>query len=187
LKALYSSAENIGIGYFYCSFDDLASQDPLNILSSLAAQLASQVPQILEDLSSKFADELKKKLPRNISLPDLMEPFIQHTARLSCMFLSIDAINESEKATEVVTLLFELARKCKNVRLLISSTGDHGIQRPIETTVFEIEMRAGEVDDDIRLYIDSTLAENDNLKRFGEALKGDIREAILSRSDGMYA
>ena len=186
MKTLNSSAEDIGIAYFYCSFDDLASQDPLNIFSSLAAQLASQVPQILEDLSSRFADVVKRKLPRNISLLDLMEPFIQHTAGLSRMFLSIDAINESEKATEVVTLFFELAQKCKNVRLLISSTGDHGIQRSIEASVFEIEMRAGEVDDDIRLYIDSALAENDNLKRFGEALKNDIREAVLSRSDGMY-
>jgi hypothetical protein len=186
LKTLHSNADDIGIAYFYCSFDDLASQDPLNILGSLAAQLASQVPQLPEDFASKFADGLKKKLPRNISLPDLMESFIQHTAQLSHMFLSVDAINESEKSTEVVPLLFELAQSCKNVHLLISSTGDHGIQISIETTVFEIEMRAGEVGDDIRLYIDSALAENDNLKRFGEALKNDIREAVLSRSDGMY-
>jgi hypothetical protein len=186
LKTLNSNAEDIGIAYFYCSFDDLASQDPLNILSSLAVQLASRMPQILEDLSLKFADGVKKKLPRNICLPDLMGPLIRHTAHLSCVFLSIDAVNESEKATEVVTLLFELAKKCKNVRLLISSTGDHGIQRSTETTVSEIEMRAGEVDNDIRLYIDSALAENDNLKRFGEVLKADIREAVLSRSDGMY-
>lgn len=182
----FSDAENTGIAYFYCSFDDLASQDPLNILGSLAAQLASQVPQILEGFSSKFAEGLKKKLPRNISLPDLIESFIQHTARLSRIFLSVDAINETEKSTEVVTLLFELANKCKNVSLLISSTGEHGNQRSIETTVLEIEMRAGEVDSDIRLYIDSVLAENDNLKRFGDALKNDIREAVLSRSDGMY-
>ena len=50
------------------------------------------------------------------------------------------------------------------MRLLISSTNDHGIQRSIETTVFEMKLRAGEVDDDIRLYIDRVLAGNDNLK-----------------------
>lgn len=187
MKTLNSNDEDVGIAYFYCSFDDLASQDPLNVLGSLAAQLASQVPQILEDFSSKFADGLKKNLPRNISLPDLMESFVRHTARLSRIFLTVDAINESEKSTELVSLLFELTEKCKNICLLISSTGDQGIRRSIETsTVFEIEMCAGDVDNDISLYVDSALAEIDNLKRFSEALKNDIREAVLSRSDGMY-
>ena len=58
----------------------------------------------------------------------------------------------------------ELAKKCKTVHLLISSTGEHGIWRSIETTVLEMELRAGEVSDDIRLYIDSALVGNDNLK-----------------------
>ena len=114
-----------------------------------------------------------------------MEPFVQCTAHLSSIFLCVDGVNESEHATEVISLLSHLVKQCNNIRLLVSSTGSFGKQFHGVSTLIEIEMDAKDVDRDIRRYIDTTMSTNSNLKTFSELFKNDARNAILSRSHGM--
>ena len=186
LKTISMSTQDTGTAYFYCSFSDLASQDPINILGSLAAQLTPKSPQMLEEYMTKFKEEQKMKLPRTVSLWDIMGPFIRHTACFSRLFVCVDAVNESEKTNEIVTALFQLAEECKNLCILISST--RGYRNHSDRTHFsiaEIDMCAEKVDEDVRLYIGKALTEDENLKKFSETLKTDVESAILTRSNGM--
>jgi hypothetical protein len=187
MKTSFSLAEDVGIAYFYCSFDDLASQDPLNILGSLVAQISPQVPKILEYLAPKFRAAVETNQPREFVLQDLETSFAQHTAAFSRMFLLVDAVNESERSTEIVELLFRVAEQCKNARVLITSTWDLG-RKMLKTPqkILEIEMCTRDIREDICLYIDSTLTEDSNLGGYSEELKQNIREAVLGRAAGMY-
>jgi hypothetical protein len=103
------------------------------------------------------------------------------------MFLVVDAINESEHSMEVVNLMFRIANQCQNAFLLVTSTGDLDTQRTRGTSeMLKTEVHTGDVEEDIRLYTDSTLTNDHNLKELSEALKSDIMEAVLSRADGVF-
>ena len=144
------------------------------------------MPQLLEAYSTKFTREQRKILRHNTSVSDLMEPFIRHTASLSRLFICVDAINESENGNDITALLLQLAERCGNIGLIISSTVGYSNRNGGKTfNVAETEMRAEEVNQDVRFYVRDALSENENLRTFSQSLKNDITEAILARSNGM--
>ncbi|KAF2188023.1 hypothetical protein K469DRAFT_685351 [Zopfia rhizophila CBS 207.26] len=187
IKALNAKAEDIALAYFYCSFDHLATQDPINILASLVAQLSSRAPQIIDDFSSKFADAVKAKLPRSLSLEDIEGTFVRNTAQLSGTLLLVDAVNESEKFMDVTKMLIKMVRNGNNVRLIVTSTGGLGSEMSTDdVNITHCNMHSLDINKDIGLYIDSKLANDANLMKLSEPLKIEIRDAIVSRAGGMF-
>jgi len=103
------------------------------------------------------------------------------------MFLVIDAINESETTDEIENTLWNLAKFCKNLRLLISSTSS-----PKQTwsdvspsTLEETFMSTKTINEDICNYVDQKIAENSSLKLFSESLSQEIKDAILGSANGV--
>ena len=176
-----------GIAYFYCSFSDLASQAPLNIFCSLLVQFSETIASLSQKLLSKYLPMAQKQLGRSMDLEELVDIFRRHTGGLNRAFIVIDAINESERAEEIQKVLLNLAETCKNIRLIVTSTsrinGSWCESRHVK--VAQCYMSTKTIDADIRVYVDDQIANNVSLSTLSPSLKKEVKEAILSRANGV--
>lgn len=130
---------------------------------------------------------IRKRLGRSLDIQKLEDMLRRHTEGFERMFLVIDAINESETTDEIENTLWNLAKFCKNLRLLISSTSS-----PKQTwsdvspsTLEETFMSTKTINEDICNYVDQKIAENSSLKLFSESLSQEIKDAILGSANGV--
>lgn len=99
----------------------------------------------------------------------------------------VDAINESEATDQVEKMLLDLAKSCRNLRLLISSTSSPKQTWTDFPNVYLEEscMATKTVNKDIRNYVDHKIAENAALQVFSESLRQEIKEVILGLANGV--
>ena len=181
-----SSTPGIGLAHFYCSFGDIASQDPFHIIASIAVQIGRQVESLLAHYTDNFSHEQKKIAGRGRALADLVEPLTLHAAPLTRIFICVDAVNECERANEVVAALFGMVKSCKNTSMLISSTTSYNsLDYSKEVLVKEGEMLSNEVDKDVSLYIKHILSDRDGNRSFSPSMKMDIAESVACQSGGV--
>ena len=174
------------ICYFYCSFDDLSTQDPCNIVGSFAAQLSEKVPSILDDFRDTFVNEQSEARKRNPTLADLTDMLVKAITSLEKIYFFVDAVNESEKSAEGLEFAIKIAEHCKHSRIILSSTRSwNHAAREKKIRFFEVEMRAEDVDKDVSSFIEMELHLHPVLSKFSSQLKADIKQTLLSQSDGM--
>ena len=83
---------NIGIIYLYCNFRRQLEQTALNLLGSLARQLAYQRPGISEELQKLYQHHINKKSRPSL---DEINKFIQtEIGRFTRVFIVLDALDE---------------------------------------------------------------------------------------------
>jgi hypothetical protein len=185
IEYLKTNRQGSAILFFYCSFDISASQDPAKILGSFLAQLSKQVPGIVEDLIPKLQAAESKGQEPSFSAMELEDLFIEHSSAASSISMVIDAVNESSMRTDLEPLLHRLAASCPNVRIFVSSTNDHSFDSDTHVAICDVEMNVKDVDQDIRVYIEDKLNTDKMLRVLSESLKQEVRDLLLSRSNGM--
>lgn len=118
---------------------------------------------------------------------ELTDIFQHHTARLNRVFVVIDAINESEVPDKIQLVLLDLAETCKNMRLIVTSTSkmNNSWLESKSVRVMQCYMTTTTIDDDIRIYVDDQIESNVSLSVLSPSLKAEVREAILSRANGV--
>ena len=116
VKSLNRGTPSVAVVYFYCSFDNIASQEPVSILGSFVAQLSDPFPEILNDLKDSYEQLLIPDIETQIEL------ILKHTASLQKLFVLVDALNESYQAEAALEALLELGKRASNIRVLVSST-----------------------------------------------------------------
>ena len=174
----------IGVAYFYCTFNDAASQEPLNILGSIVAQLARQQSSLLHDLESHF-EKNKAKLA-NIMLGALEKILQSCLASFSRVYIFIDAINESSSRKEIVGSISRIASFSEKVFVFLTSIEeilDSDRKESFRSTV--ITMRPGEISADVERVIDSSLQHRFNHLNLSSSLRKKIRTILVDQADGM--
>ncbi|KAJ3078417.1 hypothetical protein HK100_010736, partial [Physocladia obscura] len=149
---LYSQAARFSYqvgGYFFCKHNDERKNNPRNIVSTLASQLASQFPVFLEHLVALKTDYDEKLAvnPDLIPLLDNSESFKLlivdglHKIKLSIdktLLLIIDALDECGKQGDLNRqyLLTTIGEDCKNlpsnIRLFVTSRPESDIVSILE-------------------------------------------------------
>lgn len=186
VKAQYRKTGSVRVAYSYCSFSTLVSQSPVNILSAFLVQLSEGIPSLYQELSATYKSLSQQQTESNVKLGQLKDIFRRHTAGLDRIFIFVDAINESQSSDQVEEMLSDLAKSCQNVRLVLSSTYSVKQSRIDANVIFrESPMATKTVGRDIRIYVDSQIAGTATLSALSSALRQEIREAILDRSDGV--
>ena len=71
IRSLVSQDETIGLAFFYCAFNDAASQEPANILGSLLADLARSQPDLLPEFESESRKSKQSKSANGPKLEDI--------------------------------------------------------------------------------------------------------------------
>ncbi len=95
IRSLVSQDETLGLAYFFCAFNDAASQEPVNILGSLLATLSHGEPELLLGFESQCR-QLKQSHSRDgPKLEDIEDRLRQCFRGFSNIYLFVDALNES--------------------------------------------------------------------------------------------
>jgi hypothetical protein len=180
--------ENEGcvMAYFYFSFTDSAKQQCSNMLSSLLAQLSSQV-----DLTHDCLVSLRRTYRHTTPPTDVLKRILKtlfEEMPFSHVHLIIDALDEipaPEGREEACKLLEELSQSPK-AHVLVTSRREHDITECMSECngVTDISIQNPAVDYDIQLYVREQLKEDKKLKRWS-ALHSEIEDILSRKSDGM--
>ena len=169
------------VAYFYCSFDEAASQDPVHVVGSFISQVSAVCPNMLEGLEVGLA---KKERP---TLQDLEQRLVYQAARETLkVLLFVDAVNECKKAEPMIDSLLRLAESVE-IRVLFTSTEEDPLvtdltnHKPAKATA----VRMSALSEDIDLFIEAKIKEKKNLQRLPPEVRQEIRAVLSRKADGM--
>lgn len=179
------------IAYFFCSFTDLSSQDPVNVFGSFLAQICNQYPGLWSKIDGQYHGEIKKGLgtPRRLALDEfetILKDFCKASPAL-CIFL--DAPNESKQSSSIISMLLRLALEIETLRLIVSSTEEVKSpqlllsDRPL---LFTVTMDSKITENDIENYVIHCLHKHERLRNLPSILKDKIKSKLIRQADGMY-
>ncbi|KAF6822325.1 L-galactose dehydrogenase [Colletotrichum musicola] len=122
------------------------------------------------------------------SLSDLWESLDYALTPFDVVYLTIDAVDESDNRTDLLKVLRELATNSKfaKIRLLVTSREYLDIGETTGAISKKISMRNTHVDNDIRRYVLSRLGKAPFVKAWPEDLRQDIVRAFEEIADGMF-
>lgn len=172
----------VAVAYYYCSFNEAASQDPVHMLGSFVSQVSTVSPNVLEGLEVGFA---RRERP---TLKDLEQRLTDYTVRSSLKtLLFIDAVNECKKIEPMIDTLLRLAESASDVRVLFTSTDEYPLimkltnLNPPKAT----SLRMSAISADIDLYIEAKIEEKKNLQRLPPEMREEMKNVLSGKADGM--
>ena len=174
------------LAFFYCDFRRPETQDLLNVVGSLVAQICSQrgiFPSVVEQaFDHSHNGPGQKKRPSLALLRELLDL----SATQSNLTLLIDAIDECQQRQELFDFFSELQSSSTNIRVMLTSREEAEIQYGLHS--FEhlrIEGHLTEVNNDVRAYIANRLASDRKLQWLNDSVKDDIANLLMEKSAGM--
>ena len=171
----------IAVAYFYCCFNEVASQDPENMVGSFISQVSTVRPNILEGLELGFA---RKERP---TLEDLEKRLAFQSARSSLKtLLFVDAVNECKKPDAIIECLLRLAESTSDIRVFFTNIEEDPVITELtdlkvpKATAFRMTAQGGDID----LFIEAKMTEKKNLQRLPPEMREDIRIVLSKKADG---
>lgn len=188
-EALIASDPSVAVVFFYCDYKDVATQDPLNILGSLARQLARQNEDAFEKLQrlyrKRFPDD---KMTTEYEPEELRDLIIDMTSTFDSTLLLVDALDECGTNTSfVVELLASLNTdgNMSDVKTLFLSRDEQNIRDWLKEYC-QISIAA--TSSDLKLYVGAEIQNRTsrNLLRLKDpSLKDHIMERLVNGAEGM--
>ncbi|KAH0533900.1 hypothetical protein FGG08_007482, partial [Glutinoglossum americanum] len=195
MKAYCGSKPRLAVAYFYFDFNDTEKQNAANCVSSLIAQLCSQVvdlPEKLKELYKRCNDGKQEAAIHD--LKSALALFAE-TKELDDIFIVTDALDEcpKNKEKEFREELLELITEVKdwstsNIHLLVTSRLEPDIEEALTPllTARAISIQGSQVESDIKLHISSQLKTDPKLKQWPSEVKTEIEEALTAGANGMF-
>ena len=191
LELLTENQEDVGLVYLYCNYKEQDKQTMPHLLGSILHQLSSK--PLLRDSIVRKAQELHQKHAAKQTRPtvtEISELLRVHFARLSRVYIVIDALDECKAQNELMHKIREL------------HCDDHGrlsvivTSRPRDTKIIlgwfrqdspplELEIQAS--DSDIRQYLQKQLQVLQQRSSFEIPLDllADILNVVSEKADKM--
>jgi archaellum biogenesis ATPase FlaH len=175
----------IGLAFFFFTFNDEKKQDASAMLRSLVLQLSTQLGGDHTVLSQLHASH------QNATPPDqaLLGCLHQLIRAFRDVYILVDALDESprEKHRETVLQVLQDIRAWGDggLHVLVTSRDEVDIREELSATPEEIvEMRNEEVDNDIASYVSQHLRENRRLRKLKD-YHDQIEEVLSERAQGV--
>ena len=187
LRTLTNIADGTGLAYFYCDYKDTAKQTLQGFLSSILVQLCNQNPGFFTRIQVVY--ESQKDCHRALRTDELVEILKMGLPTFNTTLILVDALDECIEAGAFVETLLELKGfLSSNVKVLVSSRREACIVDLLGDTQLQVELQGRYVAEDITTYISSqlqTILQSGKLKLRNPALEFEIKEALISGSQGM--
>lgn len=188
--ALAKSSHDIAVAFFYCDYKDTATQDPSNILGSLAKQIAKQDEQSFEKLRKLQQSKARDGLPCVHYDPEELRVLIVSMAsNYDHTMIVVDGLDECGGNTRVVVdLLTSLNcdhENC-NIKTLFVSRHEQDIQELLNNYE-QVSIAANLVD--LRLYVGAEIEIRIRTKQLrikDQSMKDHIMERLVGGAEGMY-
>ncbi|OAA56586.1 Ankyrin repeat-containing domain protein [Niveomyces insectorum RCEF 264] len=176
------------VAFFFCDYKVPKSRLPMEVLGSLAVQLALQKPAAFTILEDYYNDlhppNGLAKPPRLARMVDVAQ---RQAAQFDKAFLVVDALDECGSNTVHITeALKELPEKAANVSLAVLSRDEEHIRNILGDDFHSIPIAAQE--EDLTLYLGSQMAKRkvfSNMLLRQPTLYNDIRCSLLSGAQGI--
>jgi hypothetical protein len=119
---------------------------------------------------------------------DLLELLVMILKRFECVYVVIDALDESQSRDNILNLLHHLATDLSSdkLRILATSRQERDVQRTLAQLGGNISMSNDLVDEDIALFIESQLQSDRRLRFWPDSLKREVKQALIKGAKGMY-
>ena len=188
-EALVASSPNVAVAFFYCDYKDETTQDPLNILGSLARQLARQNEEAFELLQGLYEKHfLDNRMTSEYEPEELRDLVLDMASTFDSTLLLVDALDEcgdnTSSVLELLASLNTIGNMC-NVKRLFLSRAEQSIRDWLGSyPQIQIEARSG----DLKLYVGAEIENRTrrNLLRLKDpSLKEHIMERLVSGAKGM--
>ena len=183
------SCATTATAFHYCDYKNSITQNPRNILGSLAKQLALQS----EESFSRLQDFYREKISNDpsstdVELEDLRDLIILMASSFNDVMVIVDALDECGTQVKFVTqLLASLSNsaEAQNIKSLFLSRDEVDI-RSVLKGFAHASIAAN--NDDLRLFVGAEIELrilNDDLHIRDQSLKIEIMERLVERADGM--
>ena len=176
------------LAYYYCDYKSPATQDPINILGSLAKQIAVQNMEAFAELEDSYHRVFKDgDIARSIHAEDLRGLIVNMTKRVSDVFFVVDGLDECLSERSMVVELLDSLKdpETDGVRLLFASRDEQDIWIALRD-YHEVSIAARS--SDIRLYVAAELQrrmDKGSLVLRNPSLKEHIMERLVEKAEGM--
>ena len=191
-ETMAESSPNRAVAYFYCDYKDIEKQNPVNILSSLATQLARQNEKafgVLQEFFQTCHPEDKPSVPPELSM--LSKTLIRIVACFEDVSIVVDGLDEcGEHTSTAVESLDSLASVNESsIRILLLSRDIQEIRCFLEQNYSYLEIAAHS--EDLKLYVAAEIETRQ--RKFGKGqlriknadLKDHIMKTLVERAAGM--
>lgn len=190
MLARRAKSNDIGVAFFFSTFNEPTSADPRNVIGSYLEQLGHFSSDVWQDIQSRYYEQVPR-ISGDLERPSidlLQNVLVECSRRFARIYLFLDGPNESDDPRTLLTSLFKTVKRTGNTRLAISSTESLLSQMPDWSSSFlkVIDMPSQDINDDIGKYIESCLHEHDRLRSLPLRLKDDIRRQFVANADGSF-
>lgn len=179
----YSKGTNIGIIYLYCNYRRQLEQSALDLLGSLARQLAYQQPGISEELQELYHRHVDKK--SRPSLEEITKLIQTEIGRFGRVFIVLDALDEcinSHDTRRILASTLQTVVIQTDTNLLLTSRFI-----PEVTAMFkhcpQLEIRAQV--EDVQAYLRAQLGRLPKFVMRNITLQDTIVTSVAKAVDGM--
>ena len=180
------------LAYFYCSFSDSESLDPINIFGSILAQLCGS-EECIHGTVGKLFDEKNTQAfgkAQRLETERLVELILQQINDDHRTLIFLDAINECGSSHAILSNIESLLM-CSGARIHIclSSINERDIEDHLKKlpNLYVKNLEQQEMTIDINILVSDYLENHSRLKQHSRKLKDEIISALTQGAQGMYA
>ncbi|EWZ30319.1 uncharacterized protein FOBCDRAFT_148607 [Fusarium oxysporum Fo47] len=167
--------------YYYCYFghhQDEAAPFLRWIITQLSRQ-AEVVSTLMHDLFKRGGEP---------SITELFEALEQILQVFSCVYIVIDAVDESSPRDDLLEVIHTLVidQRFSNLQILVTSREYIDIERVMEKVSVSLPMSNELVEQDIRLHVQSILRSNPKFRCWPDDLLIEVEESVSTKAEGMF-
>ncbi|KAM0081218.1 hypothetical protein ACKRZS_006626 [Fusarium odoratissimum] len=121
------------------------------------------------------------------SIPELLDALEQILHVFSCVYIVVDAVDESNPRDELLDVIQTLVsdRRLSNLQILVTSREYTDIERVMEKVSVSVPMSNKLVEQDIRLHVQSILRSNTKFQYWPDDLLIEVEDAVSTQAMGM--
>lgn len=188
-EVLALSSSVTGIAFFFCEYKRSETQKPINVVQTMASQLARQNTKAYEVLEEYYRElHPAQGIPNVPSLWRMREVLQEMVAFFNTVYMVIDGLDECDEfAREVAIMLAETVQDEENLSLAVLSRDELVIRESFEDSFVHLDIEAQR--DDVRLYVASELelrTRRGQLRLRTVGLKDEILRVLVHENGGMY-
>ena len=187
-EVLKHCSDSIAAAYFYCDYKDVGTQDPVNILGSLAKQLIQRSERCFQKAESLYeVHRSGKRVSTSYGPDELRDLIMQMSSIFNQTLVVVDGLDECGKnTTMVVELLSSLSKgDISSVQTLFFSRDEIEIRETLtDCTRLPIAAEKG----DLQLYVAAELAARLELRGLhvnDKSIKEHIMDRLVNGANGM--
>jgi hypothetical protein len=170
------------LGFHFCSLDNAASQRISNVFGSFLAQITAHRPELSSSIR-RIKPQEKQLIPQNnLSTTDIRRVLRDIPPKYSLVYLMVDALNETQGGSMILSLLLDLCEEHADLRVLVTSTG---LAPGSLSNIRTISMDSAAIDLDIDNYVRARLLRESVLRVSSPELQNEIRTEIVSNAKGV--